>query len=617
MSSCKLQKYKKNFSSLESFLHVIGNPFCTIGLTETWLRNSDPKYNLDGFKFMGNNRVERRGGGVGIYVRDDFVYKQRVDLDINVNCMESILLKFKIQLKILLLVLFKDLQVNLKMNFLKSLNSVLNIVNKENKYVYLIGDYNINILTVDSCSKTNEFLDVFMTKSMYPVIHYPTRITDHSISLIDNIFTNNIDDVLSGVILADISDHFPVFCISNSQITLKKSQTTMKRNINEISIRKCINLLNDVNWRVDNEDPNVSYNNFLYQFMQLYNKCFPLRSIKFKKKRRDKSWFTNTLRKMCNKKYKLYKKSSQNPTDYRKSVYKMYRNKLNHEIKHVKYEYFKNKFQNVQYDMEETWKLINKAIGNSFKTRDTNIKYIQVNNERVTDDLCIAQEFNNYFVNIGASLRNNVQNTLVGNNNHMQYLENNNVTAFFKPITTKEIIDIVCDLKSKSSTGYDEIDIVIVKRVVHIICYPLCRIFNESMNQGIFLEKLKIAKVIPVYKNGSFDTMSNYRPISVLPVFSKILEKCFYNRLIYFLNQCNLLSDSQYGFRAGHSTSSALIDFVYKVSNALDNKQIMLGIFLDLSKAFDTLDHKILLDKLFNYGIRGVLLKWFESYLTS
>lgn len=148
--------------------------------------------------------------------------------------------------------------------------------------------------------------------------------------------------------------------------------------------------------------------------------------------------------------------------------------------------------------MKETWKVINKAIGNSFKIRDTNIEHIQVNNERITDDLCIAQEFNNY-------LRNYVQNTFIGNNKHMQHLEKNNVTAFLNPITTKEIIDIVRDLKSKSSTGYDEIDIVIVKRVIHIIhvCYPLCHIFNESMKKLIFPEKLKIAKVIPVYKNGS------------------------------------------------------------------------------------------------------------------
>ena len=134
---------------------------------------------------------------------------------------------------------------------------------------------------------------------------------------------------------------------------------------------------------------------------------------------------------MCNKKYKLYKKSLQNPTDYRKGVYKTYRNKLNHEIKHVKYEYFKNKFKNVQYDMKETWKVINKAIGNSFK--------FQVNNERVTDDLCIAQEFNNYFVNIGASLRNNVPNTFIRNNNHMQYLEKNNITAFLTLLQLKKL----------------------------------------------------------------------------------------------------------------------------------------------------------------------------------
>ena len=199
----------------------------------------------------------------------------------------------------------------------------------------------------------------------------------------------------------------------------------------------------------------------------------------------------------------------------------------------------------------------------------------------------------------------------------MKYLKKNIKTAFFKPITTNEIIEIIDASKNNSSNGYDEIDISVVKRVSHILCYPLCKIFNSSLSKGIFPEKLKIAKVVPVFKNGSTDTLNNYRPISVLPVFSKILERCLYNRLLEFLNQCDIISKSQYGFRAGHSTSSALIDFVHRASGALDNRQILLALFLDLSKAFDTLDHDILLDKLYNYGIRGVLLEWFKSYLSS
>ena len=111
--------------------------------------------------------------------------------------------------------------------------------------------------------------------------------------------------------------------------------------------------------------------------------------------------------------------------------------------------------------------------------------------------------------------------------------------------------------------------------------------------------------------------MTNYRPISVLTIFSKILERCIYNRLHNFISMCNIISSNQYGFRAGHSTSSALVNFIHKVVNAIDNGEIMIGLFLDLSKAFDTLDHRILLNKLYLYGIRGLTLKLFESYLSN
>ena len=109
--------------------------------------------------------------------------------------------------------------------------------------------------------------------------------------------------------------------------------------------------------------------------------------------------------------------------------------------------------------------------------------------------------------------------------------------------------------------------------------------------------------------------MSNYRPIYILPVFSKILERAVYNRLLLFLNKCNIITDCQYGFRPGHSTSTAVMHFNYNVLKSFENNNILMGLFLDLSKAFDTLDHTILLKKLYYYGIRGITLKWFENYL--
>ena len=168
---------------------------------------------------------------------------------------------------------------------------------------------------------------------------------------------------------------------------------------------------------------------------------------------------------------------------------------------------------------------------------------------------------------------------------------------FFKPITSSEIIDIVGNLKLNSSAGFDGIEIKVIKKIIHIISKHLSAIFNQCLNCGVFPTSLKIARVIPIFKSGSFDIMSNYRPISVLPVFSKIFEKCIYTRLLDFITKCNILTNNQFGFRAGHSTSSALINFINKVGSAIDNEEIMIGLFLDLTKAFDTLDHEILLKK--------------------
>ena len=220
-----------------------------------------------------------------------------------------------------------------------------------------------------------------------------------------------------------------------------------------------------------------------------------------------------------------------------------------------------------------------------------------------------------FFVEIGPKLANiSPQN----NTDFKTYLsEPNSKSLFFNPVTQREICNIVMRLGNNKAPGIDECSPKIVKLVIELISEPLCHIFNLSLASGTFPDKMKTARISPIFKTGDKEQVSNYRPISVLSIFSKILEKVIYKRTYNFLENNKCLFESQYGFRSDHSTELALLELTNKIIDSFEHDSFAIGIFIDLSKAFDTIDHTILLAKLNNYGIRGTALDLFSSYLSN
>ena len=496
------------------------------------------------------------------------------------------------------------------------MDSMLFNLSSKNTPAYICLDSNINLLNICSSHTHFSYLSTINENNFTQCIEKVTRVHNHSSSLIDHILTNNLEaEVTSGVVMSDISDHFPVFLELPVQKTKNKTKFETSRKFSRHCLENFHENLSLFEWNdvQASNDVDVAYGNFWNSFKTLYDLIFPPIKKKFNKNfHKINAYMTQGLLISRRSKISLLKKSVNEPSESNIQNYKNFRNIYTKVLRASRKLYFDTNFLKAKKNPKKTWDLIREAIGSDSSKPE--IDKLTVSDRSVDDPLLIPNEFNKFFVSAGKNIADSICNTRV---DPESFLKSNNAPPLEFSLTSPgEIVDIIRGFQSKTSFDIDGMSIKLLKSVAIEISFLLAHIFNLSLKNGTFPSALKLSRVVPIQKGGKADSCANYRPIALLSSISKILEKIVSLKLVNHLEIDKLKYPKQFGFQRNKNTKQNLLNVVNFISKAINEGQFCIGIFLDLRKAFDVCNHKILFKKLINKGILGKSLDWFKSYLT-
>ena len=589
-------------------------------LSETWIdQNCDPdELNLSGYLF---EHVDNDGSfigkqGVGFYIKEGIAFKPKYDLSTHQDLM-SMTLEFLPSkcTSFLLTVVYRHPKS--PVSFMDNFEHLIMDIDNTHKNSILTGDFNCDFAKISvpgSSSKRLQHLCAGYNFSQQ--IKTPTRITEHSSTIIDLTFTNIPSKLKCGVEVVSVADHLMNYTCIPFKCPSHQHRYVTARCYKNLDTNNLIVDVQNIPWHIIEafEDIDDCWNIWKSLFLNVVNQHAPLR--KFRAKKSICKWYSKDIEDIKNLRDEYHTRAIDSEDPHAWAVYRKLRNRCTNMTRDAKKKYYETSINNCSGNSKDMWTVLKNLLPSK---SNSGIVSLSAGEKMLTVASDIANEFNSYFVNIGSNLAAKLHTGTTDISYH-QYLHklcgsrSSNFT--FHIISADQVLKVLQNLSVTKATGLDNIQAKVLKICAPSIAQSISYIFNLSLRTGSFPCEWKTARISALFKKGSKLEVGNYRPISILPVISKCLEKLVHDQVYEYLSRNELLARQQSGFRPRHSTQTSLHLILEDLYSGIHQGNLVGMVALDLRKAFDTVDHAILLDKLKHYGFLSSSLSWFTSYLT-
>jgi len=596
-----IQSINAKFSTLLANLNAFSELPDLLFLSEIWAEDEIIEdFTISHYSMASTCNSNYRAGGVAVYFRNTLPCSS---MSLNLTTCDVIKSSVTINNIDITFICFYRFHFHSVDDFLVEISNIL--ANEKSKNIVLLGDFNIDFLS--PCRHTNEYNILLSSYGFVQLIHEPTR--PISGTCLDHIWIkilhNGLSNYSSSVLNLKISDHCWTsldFSMSNSHKII--NNFTFKPSL-KLDKNKLFDFLSNESWLecYALSNPSLSFDKF-QSILETHVSNSTISKVIKKPNVKLKPWISNKLTKLIDKRNKLAKKVRKHPYQTRLfSHYNIICESVKDEIKKCRDTFYHTKLDEHSGNSKFEWKMVNSILN---KDVTSNVSSILVDNIPVSDTLTISNHFNSFFTNISDKVPISSPSSNVLSASSLDLVPDSvqSNSFFFTPFTSLEIINIINSLKNSCSTNHFFISNKTLKEISFLIADVVCFIFNNSVTHGLFPASLKNSIVIPLHKKGSKLDANNYRPISLLSPFSKVFEKGIKSRVVSFLDHTNFFSSAQFGFRKNLSTEQALEKFSSEILNGLISSKMCAGLFIDITKAFDMVDHSLLLQKLENAGFR-------------